>query len=100
DEETAVEVMRAGAADFVLKGKPARLPAAVLREMRERENRRRHRQDEISLASSQARLAAQHAVASALAESNTLLEASSGILESLSVELGWVSAALWLVDRE
>jgi two-component system cell cycle sensor histidine kinase/response regulator CckA len=39
-EETAVEAMRAGAQDFVLKDKLGRLPLAVLRELQERAARR------------------------------------------------------------
>ncbi|HEY1551942.1 MAG TPA: response regulator [Kofleriaceae bacterium] len=40
-EETAVEAMRAGAHDYVLKDRLARLPAVIERELREREARRK-----------------------------------------------------------
>jgi two-component system cell cycle sensor histidine kinase/response regulator CckA len=42
-EQRAVEMMRAGAADYLLKNSLARLPAAVEREVREAENRRERR---------------------------------------------------------
>jgi two-component system cell cycle sensor histidine kinase/response regulator CckA len=42
-EQRAVEMMRAGAGDYLLKGNLARLPAAVERELREAENRRARR---------------------------------------------------------
>ncbi len=46
-EETAVEAMRAGAHDYVMKDNLARLAPAVERELREAENRRkRHRAEE------------------------------------------------------
>ena len=41
-EETAVAAMKAGAHDFVMKGKLARLVPAIGRELREAENRRMH----------------------------------------------------------
>jgi signal transduction histidine kinase/DNA-binding response OmpR family regulator len=43
-EETAVETMRAGAHDYVLKQSLTRLAAAVTRELREAQNRRERRQ--------------------------------------------------------
>jgi two-component system cell cycle sensor histidine kinase/response regulator CckA len=45
-EERAVELMRAGAADFLVKSSLARLAPAVEREMREAENRRARRRAE------------------------------------------------------
>jgi two-component system, cell cycle sensor histidine kinase and response regulator CckA len=52
-EEEAVEVVRAGASDFVLKGRWARLSAAVARELRTAESRR---------ALGQGRSAGEHAI--------------------------------------
>jgi PAS domain S-box-containing protein len=42
-EETAVEALRAGAQDYFIKGKIARLPAAIDRELREASERRARR---------------------------------------------------------
>lgn len=42
-EEIAVEMMRAGASDYLLKGQLTRLPAAIARELRQAENRRARR---------------------------------------------------------
>jgi signal transduction histidine kinase len=48
-EETAVEIMRAGAHDYVLKGNLTRLIPAVQRELREAGERRRRRAAELEL---------------------------------------------------
>jgi PAS domain S-box-containing protein len=45
------------------------------------------------------RLAAQHAVTSALANSSTLMEGALKILQAICESLGWVWGALWTVDR-
>jgi PAS domain S-box-containing protein len=42
-EDIAVQMMKAGASDYVMKDKPARLVQAVVRELREAEERRQHR---------------------------------------------------------
>jgi PAS domain S-box-containing protein len=55
-EEVAVDLMRAGARDFVLKDRLARLAPAVQRELGEAAERRRHRSSELAL-----RLLAEHA---------------------------------------
>jgi len=52
-EETAVTAMRAGAHDYVMKGKLARLLPAIERELREAEVRREHRQAEEALKESE-----------------------------------------------
>lgn len=45
-EERAVEIMKAGASDYVMKGNLARLPPALERELREAESRRARKQAE------------------------------------------------------
>src|SRR5580704_4879500 len=54
-EETAVAAMRAGAHDYVMKDKLARLVPALLRELREAELRRERRQAQEALRVSEAR---------------------------------------------
>jgi len=48
---------------------------------------------------SERRLAVQHAATRILAESATLAEASSRILEAIAETLGWQVGAIWTVDR-
>lgn len=55
DEASAVSALKAGAHDFVLKSRMARLIPAIEREMREAEIRRKHRQAEKALQQSEAR---------------------------------------------
>ena len=52
-EEDAVGALRAGARDFIVKGRLARLVPAVERELREAEQRRRQRQTEARLVESE-----------------------------------------------
>src|SRR5262249_322751 len=49
DEEQAVAAMKAGAQDYLFKGKLARLGPAVARELHEAEQRRRRREAQIAL---------------------------------------------------
>ena len=55
-EETAVEALKAGANDFVIKGSFARLIPAIQREMRDTEVRRERKKVEEALKATQARL--------------------------------------------
>ena len=52
-EEKAVAVIKAGAADFVLKSRLERLPILVERELRQAESRQKHRQTQMKLIDSQ-----------------------------------------------
>jgi len=52
-EDTAVEAMKAGARDYLIKGKLARLVPAVQRELREAVVRREHRLGEVALRNSE-----------------------------------------------
>ena len=54
-EEAAATLMRAGAADFVLKGSLARLPPAVDRELRDARERKKRRQVQAALQNAQER---------------------------------------------
>jgi CheY-like chemotaxis protein len=56
DEETAVRAMMAGAHDYVMKDRLARLAPAVERELREAEVRRAHAQTEMALRVAQEKL--------------------------------------------
>jgi PAS domain S-box-containing protein len=57
-DETAIEAMRAGARDYVLKDKLARLAPAVERELRESEQRKAHRRADAAVAEQRLRLSA------------------------------------------
>ncbi len=57
-EDTAVEMMKSGAHDYLLKDKLARLAPAVERELRDAESRRERRRAEEALAASEARFRA------------------------------------------
>jgi hypothetical protein len=57
-EDTAVEMMKAGAHDYLLKDKLARLGPAVERELRDAKSRRERRRAEEALAASEARFRA------------------------------------------
>ena len=52
-EDTAVKAMKAGAHDYLIKGKLARLVPAVERELREAAGRREHRRAEVALKNSE-----------------------------------------------
>src|SRR5579863_1955006 len=57
-EEVLVSVMRAGAADFILKDRLARLVPAIERELQEARNRRARNHEQIARLESEARLRA------------------------------------------
>jgi two-component system cell cycle sensor histidine kinase/response regulator CckA len=69
-EETAVAAMKAGAHDFIVKGKLARLVPAIERELRETGERQARRQAELTLQESERRF-------------RSLIENMSGIISVL-----------------
>ncbi|HEY0372972.1 MAG TPA: response regulator, partial [Thermoanaerobaculia bacterium] len=83
-EETAVEAMRAGAHDYIMKGSSARLIPAIARELREAEERANRRRAEQALRESERRFRALIEHSSDLL---TVLDAGGRIVyESPSVE--------------
>jgi signal transduction histidine kinase/DNA-binding response OmpR family regulator len=112
-EEAAVESLRNGATDYVLKDRLSRLEPAVRRALAEAAERRERRRVEDALEherqslraevalrrGSETRLAAQHAAALALAESASLAEAAPRILRALCEALKYEHGGLWEKDR-
>jgi PAS domain S-box-containing protein len=85
-EEVAIEALKIGATDYILKTRLARLVPSVQRALREARER--------------ARLRVQHTVAQILAEAATIEQATPRILRAMGECLGWDVGALWRVDRE
>jgi PAS domain S-box-containing protein len=87
DNETlALQAVREGAQDYLVKSKfEGRFLSRVIRYAIERKETER-------------RLATQCAVTRALAESTTLSEAASGLLEAAGERLGWEIGALWTMS--
>ena len=93
-EETAVEAMRAGAHDYIMKGSSARLIPAIARELREAGERANRRRAEEALRDSERRF---RALIEHSSDILTVLDAGGRILyESPSVErlLGHTAGAL------
>jgi signal transduction histidine kinase len=97
-EEAAVRLMKAGAQDFILKDRIARLGPAVQRELREAQGRQRQRQDAQARIESQQRLEQANRRMSVL--SARLLEAQEGeralLARDLHDDLGQLLTALQL----
>lgn len=97
-EEAAVRLMKAGAQDFILKDRIARLGPAVQRELREAKGRQRQRQDAQARVESQQRLEQANRRMSVL--SARLLEAQEGeravLARDLHDDLGQLLTALQL----
>ena len=92
-EETAVAAMRAGAHDYVMKDKLARLGQAVERELREAQIRRERQQSE-------EQLKAEHAITRILASASSFDEAVPTILQVLLDSLQLDLGAFWVVDPQ
>jgi len=92
-EDTAVAAMKAGAHDYVMKDKLARLGPAVERELREARIRRERRRFE-------EKVAVEHGITRILASGESLDEAAPEFIKLLLEGLGMEVGALWLVDAE
>ncbi|WP_250000905.1 hybrid sensor histidine kinase/response regulator [Actinoplanes sp. M2I2] len=87
-EETAADLMRAGARDFVLKDRLTRLAPAVQRELHESAERRRHRRIEEQLRQAE-RLDSLGQLAGGIAHDfNNILAVIAGYATMLTEELG------------
>jgi signal transduction histidine kinase len=92
-EDTAVAAMKAGAHDYVMKDKLARLGPAVERELREAEVRRQRRRTDETLK-------VEHAITRIMANASFLEEASPGIVQLLIDGLEMDFGALWMLDEK
>jgi response regulator RpfG family c-di-GMP phosphodiesterase len=90
-EETAINALKAGAHDFVVKGNLARLVPAIQRELRDANIRREHRQRERELE-------AIASVGAALRKAKTLDEMLSRLLENTLEIIKVNSGSIWLYD--
>lgn len=97
-EERAIEALKHGATDYVLKGNLARLPSSVLRALREAEEYRQRRRQEEKLA----RLSRIHAVLSGINSAIVRIhdrrelfqEACSVAVEQGEFRMAWVGLAV------
>ena len=87
DEQTAVEVMRAGAHDFIVKGHWSRLGPAIRRELREAAGRRARREAEEAQKRHWRRLGALRAIDLAIMASSDLRLTLDVVLEKVLSEL-------------
>src|SRR5204863_1388532 len=87
-DDTAVAAMKAGAHDYVMKDKLARLGPAVERELREAEVRRQRRRTDETLK-------VEHAITRIMANASSLEEASPGIVQLLIDGLEMDFGGLW-----
>jgi putative nucleotidyltransferase with HDIG domain len=90
-EESAVNALKAGAHDFIIKGNYARLIPAIQRELSEAEVRRERRERERELE-------AIAWVSSKLRAAKTLDEMLSDLLEQALILIGANAGSIWLYD--
>jgi signal transduction histidine kinase len=99
-EENAVALMKAGAHDFVMKTRLARLGPALKRELREAELRREHARAQIALRTSEQQLRELTASMRGLREeeqariSRELHDELGQVLTALQLEVSWIGARL------
>lgn len=97
-EETAVEAMKAGAQDFILKDRLSRLLPAIERELREAQIRREHRQSQKQIRRQLERLTALRAIDIAISSSVDLRLTLNLLLEQVLALLGLDAAGVLLVN--
>jgi GAF domain-containing protein len=92
-EDQAIEAMREGATDYVLKDNLSRLVPALRKALRERTVRSERE-------SAQRQLATQYAVAQELAAAASIEQGTPKLLQAICKNLGFVISALWEVNRQ
>ncbi|HVK15037.1 MAG TPA: response regulator [Gemmataceae bacterium] len=97
-EETAVEAMKAGAADYLLKDRLGRLGSAVRQAVAARQLREAERRAQAALAEQARGAAVRGAVAVAVARSGELAAILEECCEVLVAEAGAALARVWTVD--
>ncbi len=99
DEETAVEAMKAGAQDYMMKGNVKRLIPAIRRELAEAEVRRKREQAEIDLRLRDARLRALHEINTAITSTLDLTKVLEILLEKIDLLLPYAATTIRLYDK-
>ena len=99
DEETAVEAMKAGAHDYMMKGNVKRLIPAIRRELNEAEVRRKREQAENDLRLRDARLRALHEINTAITSTLDLTKVLDLLLEKIELLLPYAAATIRLYDK-
>ena len=98
-EETAVEAMKAGAHDYMMKGNLKRLIPAIRRELAEAEVRRKREQAEKELRLRDARIRALHEINTAITSTLDLSSVLDILLEKIDLLLPYSAATIRLYDK-
>ena len=99
-EDTAVEAMKAGAHDYMMKGNIKRLIPAVTRELAEAEVRQRRKKAEYELRLRDARIRALHEINTAITSTLDLSSVLDILLEKIGLLLPYAAATIRLLDKE
>src|SRR5688572_23370589 len=97
-EDTAVQAMRAGAHDYILKGRLARLIPAIHRELQEAEERRKRRAAEEENRKIYERLTILHDIDMAILAAHSTEEIAASVIQRLCRLLTSSHSLLLLVD--
>jgi K+-sensing histidine kinase KdpD len=99
-EETAVDAMKAGAHDYIMKGNLKRLVPAVRRELAEAEVRRKRGQAEKQLRLRDEQIRALHEINTAITSTLDLSSVLDILLEKIDILLPYSAATIRLYNRE
>lgn len=99
-EDTAVEAMKAGAQDYLMKGNLKRLVPAVRRELADAEVRRQRKQAENDLQVRDARIRALHEINLAITSTLDLPNVLAILLEKIDLLLPYSATTIHLYDKQ
>jgi signal transduction histidine kinase/DNA-binding response OmpR family regulator len=99
-EDVAVEAMKAGAHDYIMKGNFRRLIPSIERELREAEIRREHRRAETKVKQHSERLQALHDIDLAITSTLDLQAVLKVLLEKIDLVLPYSATTVRLFNRE